>query len=420
MSGQNLFRKEALDQLASPERLDQLIQVTSPKAWLALAGLAALMLVFVGWGVVGRINTRVHGQGILLGGDVYEVVPLWPGRVKAIHVGLGDEVVAGDLVAELEQPELAQQIENAKARLRELQDEDEYIVATSTRESETQRGYYAELRTNLQQNIEEYEELLRLATARLEGRRQLLDRGLITAEQLIPVQEAYSASRAQLANARAELTQVRLDELGAEFAVPQRITTSEQEVHEAERVVTRLENDYMLRSNVRCTSSGRVLELTVDEGSVIESGQALMRISLSERAAGQLRAVLYVGGEDGKRVEPGMSVLVGPTTVRPEEYGYMLGRVTRIADFPATSEGMQRVLKNDQLVRQLSLLGSPFQLDVELIRDTTATSGYAWTSGHGPTVAIADGTPILGRVIVETRRPVQLVIPGLKKLFALY
>ena len=37
MSEQNpLFRKAALDKLASPERLDVLMQVTSPKGWLAL------------------------------------------------------------------------------------------------------------------------------------------------------------------------------------------------------------------------------------------------------------------------------------------------------------------------------------------------------------------------------------------------
>ena len=35
-----IFRKAALTRLASPDQLDQLMQVTSPRSWIALAGFA--------------------------------------------------------------------------------------------------------------------------------------------------------------------------------------------------------------------------------------------------------------------------------------------------------------------------------------------------------------------------------------------
>ncbi len=36
---QGLFRETSLEKLSSPEQLDALIKVTSPRAWLALAAL---------------------------------------------------------------------------------------------------------------------------------------------------------------------------------------------------------------------------------------------------------------------------------------------------------------------------------------------------------------------------------------------
>ena len=46
-----LFRQVALERLSSPERLDELIEVTTPRLWLVLLGAGALFLAAVGWGV---------------------------------------------------------------------------------------------------------------------------------------------------------------------------------------------------------------------------------------------------------------------------------------------------------------------------------------------------------------------------------
>ena len=43
MQSNPLFRPRALERLSSPERLDALMQVTSPKGWLALYTIAGLL-----------------------------------------------------------------------------------------------------------------------------------------------------------------------------------------------------------------------------------------------------------------------------------------------------------------------------------------------------------------------------------------
>lgn len=59
----SLFRKESLERLSSPERLDQLMQVVSPKSWLPLASLGSLVVVVVVWSIYGRIPITVEGRG---------------------------------------------------------------------------------------------------------------------------------------------------------------------------------------------------------------------------------------------------------------------------------------------------------------------------------------------------------------------
>jgi hypothetical protein len=61
-----IFRKAALERLSSPEQLDQLMQVTTPKGWLALIALTGLLVMAVILGFVARIPITVTGQCILL------------------------------------------------------------------------------------------------------------------------------------------------------------------------------------------------------------------------------------------------------------------------------------------------------------------------------------------------------------------
>lgn len=54
----NLYRKAALEKLSSPEELDQLMQVTTPKGWFALIALIGLMVLGVAIGALGKIPVR--------------------------------------------------------------------------------------------------------------------------------------------------------------------------------------------------------------------------------------------------------------------------------------------------------------------------------------------------------------------------
>src|SRR6201986_3969825 len=80
---QRTFRAAALDRAASPEQFDHLVVITRPSDWIWAAVICFLLVAVIVWGVVGRIPTRVTGEGILIsnGDKVVDAVSAAAGRL---------------------------------------------------------------------------------------------------------------------------------------------------------------------------------------------------------------------------------------------------------------------------------------------------------------------------------------------------
>jgi len=82
---ENIFRAAAVERLSSPDQLDQLIGVTRPADWAAALVLGIALLVITSWSVIGRIPTRVEGEGILISnaGRVVDAMSAVAGRDRS-------------------------------------------------------------------------------------------------------------------------------------------------------------------------------------------------------------------------------------------------------------------------------------------------------------------------------------------------
>ena len=130
-----------------------------------------------------------------------------------------------------------------------------------------------------------------------------------------------------------------------------------------------------------------------------------------------LGVLIYVPPVDGKRVEAGMPTLVSPATAPHEEFGYMIGTVESLSEFPASLNGMIAVLQNEDLARTFSKAGPPYPGRVALTLDPSTASGFAWTSPQAAGIDITPGT--LAEVEVSTQSPAELVLPWFKETFGL-
>lgn len=97
-----LFRQTSLERLSSPEQLDQLLQVTTPRGWLALTGLGGLLIMAVLWGIFGTVQNTKSGQGILIRGSRIQLIEApKAGQIVRLNVQPGDSVQQGQTVASL-------------------------------------------------------------------------------------------------------------------------------------------------------------------------------------------------------------------------------------------------------------------------------------------------------------------------------
>ena len=149
-----IFRKVSLERLSSPEQLDTLMQITTPKGWVALLALGGLLMCAVIWGIWGSISDKVMGQGILIkSGGVFNIVSNSTGRVQNLYVDVHDIVYRGQIVARLEQPEILDRIRNARASLNELAEKCDQIAKFGTKEMKLERESMAQQRSTLEQSI---------------------------------------------------------------------------------------------------------------------------------------------------------------------------------------------------------------------------------------------------------------------------
>ncbi|MCR5718629.1 MAG: hypothetical protein K6F80_06320 [Oscillospiraceae bacterium] len=71
-----IFRKESIDRISSPEQLTDYLRVTNPSTWLILAAAIVLLAGMLVWSCVGYLETVVRTNGTAVNGQLEIVVPV--------------------------------------------------------------------------------------------------------------------------------------------------------------------------------------------------------------------------------------------------------------------------------------------------------------------------------------------------------
>jgi len=377
MDPSKLFRKAALEKLSSPERLDEMMQIIAPTGWLAVIAVGCGLVALTVWSVVGDISIKVTGKGMLLrGGVVFDISSTTEGRLAEVLVKPGDHINVGEVIARLDRPALRLKIQNTRADISRLSGQG---YRQSAADQSLLRQYRAQ--------AEELKE--KIAT-----QEEMVERGLLTNTTLM-------GTKAELtANEKAQ-GQLRSTAVG-----------SQNRVADVQQTLTELENELEATSKVESPFSGRIVEVSVEAGDMVGAGGRLMTLESEELP---ITAMIYIPAAEGKKVRPGMAVYVSPTTVLAEEYGFMVGKVETASDYPMTPEGLRRVLRNQQLIQELTGDSAPIEVRVQLIPDPATPSGFKWSSSEGPPMKVFSGTICTGNVTVETKKPISYVLPLMRK-----
>ncbi|MBJ79813.1 MAG: NHLP bacteriocin system secretion protein [Myxococcales bacterium] len=422
MGAKGVFRQSALDKLASPEQLDQLMQITTLRSWLALAGIFLIVFGTIAWSVVGEIPTKVNGRGLLIRqGAVLEIESSEAGQVLEIFADIGDEVKKDTILARIAQPKLESELESARARLAELEKKFEQVEALGGADSKLRAEKLSQQKDSLKDSIRAYKAQARTARDRLASQRKLYKQGLITKQSLEATKESLQRIRENIAQTETQLKSLSVSKLEVKSARQREELSLQHQINEAQRSVKTLESDLERNSTIRSPEAGRVLEVRVSRGDLVRPGIPILNLELQSADQSELETILYVRAAEGKMIKPGMEVQISPSTVRKEEYGYMLGDVKEVSKFSASRQGMLRVLVNEELVSEfLGITGAgPIAVQVVLRRNPDTVSGFQWSSGRGPEVEINAGTLCDGLITVRKQRPIALLIPFFKTFFGI-
>ena len=406
--------------LSSPDRLDELIKITSAHGWVALTGIGLVVLTIGLWSIYGSIPTTVVGGGILIktGGVVSVVAPV-EGQVSHLYVEEGDPVRKGQIIARLEQPRLLDKVNLTRQALAEMEGRMEQLSAFGSENLVLQINSLERERTNLERSIEIDKEREGWLTEKIAIQEGLLAEGLITKQVLVDTKSNRDDVIQRIESNQVTLKQLEVREKELVNEREQQKLANAKSLNETRRKLELEEAELEHSSRVVSAYTGNVVEIRAFEGQVLDPGTPIMSLELTGQDIQELQALLYMSPDMGKQIHPGMLVQLSPRTVRREEYGYMLGIVTQVAEYPSSEQGVMRVLKNEALVRQFTEKGAPIAVFADLIPDAGTASGYKWSSSTGPPFKIFSGTLCRGTVEVREQAPLSLAIPTLKKQLGL-
>jgi HlyD family secretion protein len=411
-----LFRQSALQTLAKPEQLDQFLKLTQPRAWLALGALLTILAAIIIWSIFGSLPTTVAGTGILISrGGVFNVATVGNGVVTEIaDVKVGDPIHKSQLLGRIAQPEMAQQIQAAKVELKRLETEESDIIKLIQTTKNAQENSFHSRKRTLEDIIHAKEEHLRSLHTVKQSRAGLVKEGLITQQGYEETQQAIYGEENAINDVKNLLQQLGIEKLGNTDQHEERLRNLRSRIVQSQNQLRDLELHYQLAAEIVSRHDGAVVEIMAMPGDTVVNGQAILSIELKTQ---NLEAVLYLPPlSNAKRLQPGMTARISPVTYKKERYGYLLGKVSSVSKYPATLAGMMAMLHNESLVQELSKYGPPIAVAVELQPDPHTQSGYTWSSEAGAVLDLSSGTMATGSFIIESKRPISLLLPWLREL----
>ena len=350
----DIFRKSALDRIASLDQLDQTMTVVKPSNVLGIISVGILVIAAMLWGFFGSVPDIVKGSGVLVNIDhVVSVKYSYQGAIKNIFVSRGDKVYSGQIIARIERQDILDQIRVQEKKLEGLQIMKDMI-------------------TSAHKNGGNKSQVLK----------RLYDQGLITENEYV--------------NSRQ--TEINID----------------QQITEAKQQILVLNENYQTSTQVLANCTGVIMEVPVRRGDYIQPGGTIAVIESSNNAAA-IEALIYFSGADGKKILPGMKIGIVPTTVKQEEYGYIQGLITDVSPFPVSDNYLISSLQNTSLATTSHQIPNPIEVKVSIIPDPTTYSGYKWSSSKGPAQKIGAGYMCTATVTTSSKHPVELLIPTLKR-----
>jgi multidrug resistance efflux pump len=165
---------------------------------------------------------------------------------------------------------------------------------------------------------------------------------------------------------------------------------------------------------IRSPATGHVVEILASTGEIVQPGEPIVTIE-REIDPHELQVISYMSPPQAAVLREGMQVRVAPVSVNKEEYGYLVGEVEHIENYPASFQAVFASIENEEIAKLLTAAsgGSPVLVRITL-HEADTMSGLEWTDAKGPPTTLHDSTLSSVEVTVSEQRPISYILPFIK------
>lgn len=380
---------------------------------------SGLTIGLLGWSIFGSLQSEVTGTGMLVRGlRIISVEAKVGGTVKSIDLKVNSTVSPAQVIMSLDASQQTIQLLGAERQL-------EAGLPLAKNSDKAGRAAEAIALTAVrvaQQRLDEQAPALRRRQIELKGMvtegNALYHHRLISANDLASIVENLAQVTSQLNGLDDALNQqkiayqqVRQQNAGNRFQLDQQNIGT---IANAAGIRESIAQAGLIKSPL----SGQLISISKQIGDYVNPGDVLFAVMPTK---GELRAILLVSSANVKRINVGDSVLISPEESPPTRFGFIKGTVTGVGTAPATQAETLKAFGSTETVQSFTNSFSqqpgidlPFLILVKIQQDRQGQP--VWTLGRQPPWGFKPGGVANARIITNRIRPIQLLIPSLRRL----
>lgn len=178
------------------------------------------------------------------------------------------------------------------------------------------------------------------------------------------------------------------------------------------KLQTYLSESFLLAPETTC-----VVSQIVASGTFVQENTPII-ITTTSKGSFPDKTPVYVSAQYVADIKEGDDVIMTPAGFSTTQFGGIKGKVLNVSNAIQTEGQILKTLGVDTASNEIQkLLGSPFLIEVKLLKSPETKSGYEWTSSNGPPFKIPLTTFMNATIITDRVSPISMALPSLQNLF---
>ena len=324
-----LYRDAAIEHLSNTSRLELELQLISYPRWIVWLSCFILILSLLIWSIFGSIPVKAQGIGIAVNAEgLLNVETPLNGIVGSLSARVGERVKKGQLLATLFNDVKETQLKVANARVQNLKDRLDKLQKQIKLEAETQKEAIQKEILAAQYKIHSLTDEIPHIQQDVKNQEELAQKGLFVYRSLQNNKELLWSKQMDLEKTKANLANFQ-------FLLKKGYREEEFEALQ-EQLLQAMQDKSLLEAQLRyknifSPANGTILEWFVQPGGYIGLGDPAVRLEVQGAKRESIIFYGFLPLEVGKKIRTDTEVEIELTTVKAQEYGAILGKITRVS-----------------------------------------------------------------------------------------